>query len=662
MSSITNIPINSRSMNGIITISDGTAVMENGDLININNIDADTLNTNTANFNTDQVDMRPLKIQYLGSPDNQVISFCPKTTTSYLSPYCQAGDAFLGADTNVVVGRQDRYNAMRLTENEFNLLASNSIYLEANAQMVAEFEENSINFYSPFISNIAFPISSTLYENIFYGDIWSYKGLSSRFGLYIQDDIIPGSTTYASINSTGDAQLATIYTQATAKDIATYTTDNTLSTGYIKLYSNTNNAFSNPLVSNNDCLMLSSGPSSSGLVIARETTSLTGIRITEETLQLTGSTEVQVSGNQFRSTATNTGTAPSNYFLNDITCDDQITSRTGYFVKDILGATKGSIDGGGSISGSSLSITGGISSSTANITTITTTTQLPTDSSTKCATTAWVVGQNFSFRTTSNTFTAPNTFRSTSLNGVPFMVRSARITPNPQLSICVDTTATAYNPIVQAGDAIIFTDNTPGLVVGTHTSSYAGFRCDDLTTTLYGKSILEFYIWDKGATPALQLNATNNVSNSRLDCNVGLTVAGGPITPPETNVVTTSKHAGFQISPTITAPTGNTVQQIASIVFDNATNNSYGTYFFEYHLTINTTTALEVKCALNTTSASLTGNYRDSVYTPAVTFDSNLNNSAIIRIYSNQTWYLNFQVPTGSYTYSNGLFRITRVA
>jgi hypothetical protein len=662
MSSITNIPINTRSMNGIITISDGVATMENGDLSNINNLDANTLNTITANFNTDQVDIRPLKVQYLGAPNNQIMSFCPNTSTGTYSPYCQDGDAFLGADTNIVLGRQDRYNAVRLTDNEFNLLASNSIYLEANGQMVAEFEEPYINFYSQFISNVSYPISSTQYENMFFGDIWSYKGLSSRFGLYIQDDITPGSTTYASINSTGDAQLATIYTQASAKDIATYTTDNSLSTGYIKLYSNTTNALSNPIVSNNDCLMLSSGPSSSGLVIARETTSLTGIRITEETLQLEGSTELKVSGNQFRSTASNTGTAPSNYFLNDITCDDQITSRTGYFVKDILGATKGSIDGGGSITGSSLSITGAISSSTANITTITTTTQLPTDSSTKCATTAWVVSQNFAFRTTSNTFTAPNTFRSTSLNGVPFYVRSARITPNPQLSICVDTTAGAYNPIVQAGDAILFTDNCSGIVVGTHTSSYAGFRCDDITTTLYGKSILEFYIWDKGMTPAIQLNATNNVSNSRLDCNVGLTIAGGPITPPETDVATTSKHDGFQISPTITSPTGNTAQQIASVIFDNATNYSFGTYFFEYHLTINTTASREIKCAFNTTSASLTGNYRDSVYTPAVPFDSNLNNSGMIRIYSNQTWYLNFHVLTGAYIYTNGLFRLTRVA
>ena len=40
MSSTTNIPINTRSMNGIITISDGVATMENGNLTDINSLDA----------------------------------------------------------------------------------------------------------------------------------------------------------------------------------------------------------------------------------------------------------------------------------------------------------------------------------------------------------------------------------------------------------------------------------------------------------------------------------------------------------------------------------------------------------------------------------------------------------------------------------------------
>lgn len=49
MSSSTNISINSRSMNGIITLSDGTAILENGDLSNVGNIASDTIQTNSLN-------------------------------------------------------------------------------------------------------------------------------------------------------------------------------------------------------------------------------------------------------------------------------------------------------------------------------------------------------------------------------------------------------------------------------------------------------------------------------------------------------------------------------------------------------------------------------------------------------------------------------------
>ena len=45
MSSTTNIPINTRSMNGIITISDGIATMENGNLTDVNTVDANSMNS-----------------------------------------------------------------------------------------------------------------------------------------------------------------------------------------------------------------------------------------------------------------------------------------------------------------------------------------------------------------------------------------------------------------------------------------------------------------------------------------------------------------------------------------------------------------------------------------------------------------------------------------
>ena len=50
MSSTTNTAINSRSMNGVISISDGVATLENGDLdcddINSSSINTTTLSTN----------------------------------------------------------------------------------------------------------------------------------------------------------------------------------------------------------------------------------------------------------------------------------------------------------------------------------------------------------------------------------------------------------------------------------------------------------------------------------------------------------------------------------------------------------------------------------------------------------------------------------------
>ena len=52
MSSITNTAINSRSMNGVITITDGTATLEDGDL-NCNDINSNSINTasiTTGNF------------------------------------------------------------------------------------------------------------------------------------------------------------------------------------------------------------------------------------------------------------------------------------------------------------------------------------------------------------------------------------------------------------------------------------------------------------------------------------------------------------------------------------------------------------------------------------------------------------------------------------
>lgn len=740
MSSIMNIPINTRSMNGIITISDGVATMENGDLSNINNMDANTstigtLNTNIFNATTNQVDISPIQVQFLGAPNDQNLFFVPKSSGDPFTPLAQTDDAYIGSDSNFIISKKDVYNAIRFTDSNLNLYGDQTIYMEVGANQIANFNPTSVEYYkqvncntsviddaplqvrntsypsqtmyfmpkasasqtwNPYCdidmafigANVDFTIgkqwqytaikimdtsmnifadgeakfiigtiesitlnpnqiilqedvecrkqfvntytSTTEYENILYGDLWTKKGLSCKNGLYIQNDIVPGSTTYASINSTGNAILPTLLSQATAKDKFTYVTDNTVNTGYIKLCPTANSAFKNPLVSNNDSLILSNGPAGSGLVIARETTNATGLRMDASTLKLgaSGSIQFWISG------------APSASY-------SSFDSTGRLILSDGMTVGTTVIDTAG---------------------TMTTTTQATSDNSTKVATTAYVKNQNYVSSTVSNTFTANQIFRTGTLNAQPFQVSSTGLaTNNPYVFITPVCTATAYNPIVQTNDSLICLSDTSSspttsLCFAVHSGAYSGIRIGPQNSQMYSKSVLNQYIWDKGSSPAFQLNATSNISYSLFDCQVGLKVSNAPITLPDTSVSTTSKHDGFQITPTITTPTGNTAQAIASIIFDNGANNSYGTYFFEYHLTINTTSALEVKCALNTTSASLTGNYRDSVYTPAVSFDSNLNNSAMIRIYTTQTWYLNFQVPTGSYTYSAGLFRVTRIA
>lgn len=585
-------------------------------------------------FATSVIDECPFQVRNTAYPSQTMYLMPRASSLQTWNPYCDVDMAFIGANADFTIGKENQFSAIKFSDTSLNFFADGqakfiigtieSITLDPNLITLQEEVECKKQFVSSYVS-------STEYENLFSGDLWSYKGLSSKFGLYIQNDIVPGSTTYASINSTGDAILKTILSQATAKNVITYTTDNTVNTGSIKLCPSANASLGgNPIALNNDSVILSNGPAGSALTICRETTNATGLRMDASTLKLAASGSIQ------------------------------------FWISGAPSASYSRFDSTGK-----LVLSDGMNVGSTDITTaglITTTTQATSDNSTKVATTAYVKSQNYAATSVANTFTANQTFQTGTVNAQPFKVLSSGLaTNNPFVFICPNTTAAAYNPIVQLNDSLICLSDsssspTTSLCFAVHSGAYSGIRIGPQNSQMYSKSVLNQYIWDKGQGPAFQLNATSNISYSLFDCQVGLKVAGGPITPPETNWATTSKHDGFQITPTITTPTGNTAQAIASIVFDNGANNSYGTYFFEYHLTINTTAALEVKCALNTTSASLTGNYRDSVYTPAVSFDSNLNNSAIVRIYSTQTWYLNFQVPTGSYTYSNGLFRVTRVA
>lgn len=82
--------INSKSMNGIIQLSDGIAVLENGSLTNVSNIDTDTLNTQSLTSNDFNVstnldltsDTSKIQFTYNLDPTNTIIDRNGITTSS----------------------------------------------------------------------------------------------------------------------------------------------------------------------------------------------------------------------------------------------------------------------------------------------------------------------------------------------------------------------------------------------------------------------------------------------------------------------------------------------------------------------------------------------------------------------------------------------------
>jgi hypothetical protein len=537
-------------MNGVITISDGVATMEDGNLTGLDTLQTNTLNsttlttstppsgsndttvpntnwvytnyaglnknnafTGTNNFNTAAINETPLNIKYTGSP-SQAIVMCPTTSTAGYNDYTVAGDCFIGGTSNLVVGPQNKVCAIRFTDTSLNLFSQNETKFIINDSDIAIFTATNLNLNVPFYSNYLGPGSND-YENQFVGDIWCQSALTSKNGLYIQNDITLGSTVYAMIDSSGNSILSTLSSTATTKDTPTYTTNNSINTASLRIIPVTNLASFNPIVKNNDRLLLSAGPVGSGLSICQATTNATGFRMDDSTLKFAASGAVQfwLSG------------APSGSYSG--------FDSTGKMV----------LQDGFSASGVTFIDTAGI---------LTTSTPLTTDNSVRVATTAYVKSQPIAFLSAANTFTGQNTFSNT-------------------------TTFT------------------------------------------------------------------------------------GAIVPPKTNVASGSSIQGYQILGTITPPTGNTAQAITSVTFDGTTI-SFGTYFMEWHLSVNTTSSVSMTARLSTVSGSLAGNFSDAVYTPPVSFDNRLNSSGMFRIYSPITWYLNFQVPSGSYTYLDGMLRYTRVA
>ena len=174
--------------------------------------------TGNKSFSTSSVDVAPVSINYTGLP-NQQVQFCACTTPSTFNPYCDASSCYIGGTGDLVVGKQDRFNAIRFTDLSMNLFADTEMILTVNDAPVIDLTQTEINTYMQLFSNYD---SLTDYENQFLGDIWSAKGVTSKNGFYVQNNITPGSTTYAAIDSTGNAQLESV--SCTTANITTITT------------------------------------------------------------------------------------------------------------------------------------------------------------------------------------------------------------------------------------------------------------------------------------------------------------------------------------------------------------------------------------------------------------------------------------------------------
>lgn len=179
---------------------------------------------------------------------------------------------------------------------------------------------------------------------------------------------------------------------------------------------------------------------------------------------------------------------------------------------------------------------------------------------------------NVMLLTATQTSTGNKTFQTTTQNSIPLAIKSTATAPNPTISFSPYTSATGYNPIVQAGDAIVFTDNTPAICLGPHTSSYSGFRADNTNTQQYGKSSLSYYVWDSTVAGKKVLEALAATITSYLP----LYVPTPATNTNDTRVVTFSAANIFypQLTATNTFTNTNTFNNSPQIPTQSLLDNS----------------------------------------------------------------------------------------
>lgn len=719
MSSTTNIPINTRSMNGIITISDGIATMENGSLTNVSTLSASTVSSNTLNssvlttttqptadnstnvattafvqnnlllvpklsnnntftgietFTTASINTSPLVVNSTYLSSNNAINFSPYTSDSTYNPFVQEGDAIIYTDNTqgLVIGlNTSEYTGFRINSTSIQEHGKNALsyYVSDSAvDKVFEMLTTSITAYLPFYSNYV-DMTNTIYENQFLGDIYGFKALTSKNGFYIKSSPGAGATTYLTIDSSGNIQ-----------------NEGTLSTkGIITTsggFNNLNGGVSNFSVSHSgdvightltvpDSTSLKFVVDSGGNINNCNTISIPNT--TTPSFKVNGTGDIQYCNtinipNHTSPTfkVDNVGIVRncSAFYIPDSTTPlfkvasgGSIDYCKGLYVPNLTTPLL-SITSAGNMTAQTINCNTPTSSDNSTLVattafvknqnyaqlsglpqtflnsntfsqSITGVTEATADNSTKVATTAFVKNQGYSILNASNSFTGQQTLTNAS-NSFPLRVKSSTAVTTREGCHFVATANGAYNSITTANDAVILGRDTSAMDAGvltltTHSNTPCGIRITNNSVDMTGTTI--------------QTNGNLKINNS--------------VEGPSTNYATTSFNIGYVNHITsFTTPSGNGVNVLGTYIFDNTTTNyAYGTYLIVTNIRCTPATAgAQVKLSWSTQTTVMTGLWLDSQTTLAPNV---LKITVPLQAYTTQTWYLLFQVVTGTYTFNS---------
>ena len=228
MSSTTNIPINTRSMNGIITISDGIATMENGNLTNVDNLDANNMNsailtTTTQPPNSNNNDVATTAYVYNELIDYALLNPITQTftginifgtlqastpsintnsvrvaTTAYVKTNL-LNYGLLNPVTPQTFSGSNNFSTQLITDN--STLCATTAYVK-NQNYITSLSLAGYALLNPPTTQI-WGNAITPQENWWYGDTFSYAGIESVNGFRVKSDPGPTPTTYALIDSIG---------------------------------------------------------------------------------------------------------------------------------------------------------------------------------------------------------------------------------------------------------------------------------------------------------------------------------------------------------------------------------------------------------------------------------------------------------------------------